>query len=192
MSNKTICTLTHVGQDAPEEAGRQMILARIASKVILSPSGCLEWQASKNSDGYGNVFYRGQRWIVTRLLWTIHKGPIPDGLVACHTCDNPACCTLDHLWLGTRGDNIRDSASKGRHQEQVKTHCPRGHAYDTSNTRVNANGSRHCKICSRGRQRVYSGWPEELAYTVEPVPHGYRTTNSMKTRHTDLNKVSPQ
>ena len=39
---------------------------------------------------------------------------IPDGLVLCHTCDNPRCVRPDHLFPGTMMDNIQDAKRKGR------------------------------------------------------------------------------
>lgn len=31
-----------------------------------------------------------------------------------HRCDNRACYSLDHLFLGTQQDNLRDMTAKGR------------------------------------------------------------------------------
>lgn len=31
-----------------------------------------------------------------------------------HKCDNPPCCNIDHLFVGTQKDNVQDMISKGR------------------------------------------------------------------------------
>jgi hypothetical protein len=41
---------------------------------------------------------------------------IPDGIKACHTCDNPWCVNPTHIFLGTTADNNRDAISKGRNK----------------------------------------------------------------------------
>lgn len=51
----------------------------------------------------------------SREAWVRAHGPIPRGLHVCHTCDVPECVTLDHLWLGTRAENMNDCVRKGRH-----------------------------------------------------------------------------
>jgi hypothetical protein len=39
---------------------------------------------------------------------------MPDGTIACHTCDNPRCCNPTHLYAGTYKDNNHDMHERGR------------------------------------------------------------------------------
>ena len=78
------------------------------------PGPCLEWTASKNHSGYGWFSLEGRAWLAHRVAWILERGPIPDGLCVLHTCDNPSCVAIDHLWLGTQADNNRDMDAKGR------------------------------------------------------------------------------
>lgn len=75
------------------------------------PEGeCLEcWltpsQVYPNIKGYGKVH---------RYIWEQTKGPIPEGMLVCHSCDNPRCINVYHLFLGTSQDNMDDKVKKGR------------------------------------------------------------------------------
>lgn len=84
----------------------------------IDDSGCIEWQGNINSFGYGvmSVFREGKRKIVGvhRYAWERVHGKIPDGLCACHRCDNPKCVNTDHIFIGTRYDNNHDRSLKKR------------------------------------------------------------------------------
>ncbi len=70
--------------------------------------------ARELGDEYGTLSIDGHPVPFHRASWLIHKGPIPDGLLVCHKCDVRPCGNPDHLFLGTHGDNTRDSVAKGR------------------------------------------------------------------------------
>lgn len=77
-------------------------------------SGCWLWFGAANKKGYGNFFfedkfYRAHRWIYEQI-----NGPVSATLDMCHKCDNPSCVNPDHLFPGTRSDNMQDSIRKGR------------------------------------------------------------------------------
>lgn len=78
-----------------------------------SPSGCLEWQSTKNDKGYGYLCFSGDR-LAHRVAWRLAKGSIPKGLHILHTCDNPACVEVSHLFLGDPKSNSDDKYAKGR------------------------------------------------------------------------------
>lgn len=77
-------------------------------------TGCWEWTGSDNNKGYGTITIQGVKKSTHRLSWELHNGPIPDNMCVCHKCDNPPCCNPDHLFLGTKKDNMHDCSEKNR------------------------------------------------------------------------------
>ena len=77
-------------------------------------SPCWIWTAGKFRKGYGSIKVSGKSLYTHRVAWVLANGPIPSGLDVLHRCDNPACVRVDHLFLGTNADNVRDRENKGR------------------------------------------------------------------------------
>lgn len=70
-------------------------------------TGCWEWRGERGSFGRARIYIgNGKRLYPYRVTYEATHGPIPEGLVACHTCDNPGCINPDHIVPGTQQQNI--------------------------------------------------------------------------------------
>lgn len=72
------------------------------------PEDCWPWLGYVKDSGHGLTSIKGQPVYTSRKAWILTHGPIKDGLHVLHKCDNAVCCNPDHMYLGTRLDNILD------------------------------------------------------------------------------------
>lgn len=121
-------------------------------------TGCWEWQGDKNNKGYGRVAItrdgKRQRFFAHKIAFDDAYGPIPEGMIVRHKCDNKACARWDHLTYGTYSQNGRDAVERGQIKTGQKvTHCVNGHEYTEVNT-YRWRGTRQCKACHREKNRL--------------------------------------
>jgi hypothetical protein len=98
---------------------RKLTTEELKTKIeenVVVVGECWEWKLSRHDKGYGIICVNsnGSCKRVHRVSYESYIGPIPKGMMVCHTCDNPPCCNPAHLWLGTNQDNVSDMISKGR------------------------------------------------------------------------------
>lgn len=85
---------------------------RILSKVQVD-KGCWIWMGSNDGRGNAGLYYDGKNHKVSRLVWGIYQGTIPDGLVVCRSCCTPLCINPEHLFLATKKAHAKFQQEKG-------------------------------------------------------------------------------
>lgn len=100
------------------ESNRQPIEQRFWSKVNKTET-CWLWTGASHQAGYGVFRVNRQNVSAHRFVLEIQGKVIPQGYEACHRCDNPPCVRPDHLFIGTRADNMQDCIKKRRHSAKL-------------------------------------------------------------------------
>jgi len=137
---------------------RRSVAERLEGKFVPEPnSGCWLWTAALDRGGYG-VIGRGGRTgggaRAHRVLYALHRGPIPVGLDLDHLCRTRCCVNPWHLEPVTRRENILRGISALAAQAK-QTHCKHGHEFTEANTYLESPTKRGCKECRRRIAREY-------------------------------------
>lgn len=84
---------------------------------IRGDNECWPWKAAvrRENEGYGAFWMNGRHHPANRVALQLSGVEVPDGMAACHKCDNPRCCNPAHLFVATHRENNDDKVRKQRH-----------------------------------------------------------------------------
>ena len=133
---------------------RRTIEERFWEKVNKTDD-CWEWTAHKLFNGYGRFSVHGKPDYSHRIAWQLASGKYPTGKQVLHTCDNPGCVKIDHLFLGTLRENMADRGAKNRQMNSQKFECR--HGFKFSYTATNKRTAKDCVTCQKQRQYKAAG-----------------------------------
>lgn len=131
-----------------------------------NPTSCWIWQGTKDPKGYGHFRLDGKIRSAHRLAYELLVGPIPDGWILHHICENPSCVRAgEHVIPVERHTHTVDLSPRTvAAQYAGGGSCKHGHPFDENNTRIAIcekypNGhARRCRTCERLR---LNGWERQ-------------------------------
>lgn len=120
MNNRVLLSANPVIEEVIRKFPDLKTAFRFLSKVRIPidvETGCWEWTARRDEEGYGKFEWKNKNCSASRLILSFFSG-IPFTVLLCtrHICDNPPCVNPFHLLSGTKADNFQDMYSRGRYR----------------------------------------------------------------------------
>jgi len=137
---------------------------RFWSRVnIDTPDKCWNWKPKSHFNyGYGAFCIQVEKGKFKqlkahRVAYFLHYKINPINKCICHSCDNPACCNPNHLFMGTLADNNKDRTNKYRQS------CGKKHSYIMKKRIFIPYLKLHPEKAARGKRNGRYTHPEKTA-----------------------------
>lgn len=102
---------------------RHLAYFKARAKPGVGANDCWGWEGPADPYGLVGSFPRrtradgstyGKSGAAHRFSYWLYKGPLYEGFLVLHSCDNPPCCNPRHLSLGTTKRNAEERSERGR------------------------------------------------------------------------------
>ena len=77
---------------------------------------CWIWEGYVRPSGHGMTTWNGKPIHAHRLAWILKRGEIAPDMCINHKCHDPRCCNPNHLYVGTREQNMADMWGRTRYR----------------------------------------------------------------------------
>ena len=104
-------------------------ISKYGKEILLEEkeNGCIECISHCKDDcGYTRIMINNKQERLFRYIYEQKYGKIPNNIQIRHKCDNPSCCNIEHLEIGTAKDNAMDKVKRNRSRKGIPNLSSRG------------------------------------------------------------------
>lgn len=131
-------------------------LERLRTLILMkgkpTDGGCILGWSIRCKAGYTSICLNNKVASGHRASYRAFKGRLISGMEIDHLCKNTSCINPDHL------DQVLPIVNKHRSNcattiNLLKTHCCKGHEFNSTNTRIRNSKWRACRLCEKIRKK---------------------------------------
>ena len=91
---------------------------RLSEKIVVTDGGCHLFTGTLDGNGYGKIASKNAQGKYAQLrshvaAYLLNRGSIPAATDVCHSCNVKNCVNPEHLYLGSRSENVQHACRDG-------------------------------------------------------------------------------